>query len=102
MTGTGPQVVVHPSPRPSITLASERLYYVLSVPRWLGQLEKARKYNMMMLTNGNTINRLNHLECPAFVKMYQNGMTITAANINITNGSGIHISIGMSRIVSDL
>ncbi len=57
---------------------------------------------MMMLTNGTTINRLNHLECPAFVKMYQNGMTIIAANINIMNGPGAHISIGMSLIVSHL
>ena len=84
-------------------MASERLYYVLSVPAWAGQLEKARKYNMMMLTNGTAIKRLNHPECPAFVKMDQNGMIISAANINIMNGPGApHICIGMSRIVSHL
>ncbi len=91
--------IVKTEPKPELV---DLPFYVLGVSRWTGQLEKARKYNVMTLTIGTAIKRLNHPEYPALVKMNQNGMTISATNINIMIGPTAHICIGMSRIVSDL
>ncbi len=77
-------------------------FYALSVPRWIGQVEKARKYNMITLAIGTSIRRLNHLEYPAFVKMNQNGMTTKAANISIIIAPEAPMYIGMSPIVSGI
>ncbi|MCG6887247.1 MAG: hypothetical protein LJE74_08570 [Proteobacteria bacterium] len=47
-----------------------------------GHLAKARKYNMIKLTNGNSINNDSQPEKPALEKIFQNGTMITAIQIN--------------------
>ncbi len=74
-------------------------YYV---SRWLGQVEKARKYTITMLMIGTTMSRLNHLEYPAFEKMNQNGRMITAIIINHINRPKDPIFICMLLVISSM
>jgi len=75
----------------------DRLVYVSCL---LGQVAKARKYNIARLTSGITMRRLNHLENPAFEKINQNGMMIKTAIIRQKIGPPDPIAIGMLLIIS--